>query len=83
MELYLIDGSSTTKCLQQIAENRKLQINSEGMRKSATVVAGESLFKIMGNEKCKSQFLKLACSSQVLLACRMSPKQKADVVRMI
>ena len=37
----------------------------------------------MGNERIKQQFIKLACSSSVLLACRMSPKQKADIVTMI
>ena len=60
-----------------------MQINSEGLRSSATIVAGESLFKIMNNDRIKHQFIKLACSSSVLIACRMSPKQKADIVRMI
>ena len=28
-----------------------MQINSEGLRQSATVVAGESLFKICGSQR--------------------------------
>lgn len=47
MELYIIDANSKTECLAQIADCRKAQINSEGLRKSATVVSGESLMKIM------------------------------------
>jgi magnesium-transporting ATPase (P-type) len=83
MELYIIDGKDKTECLSQIADCRKMQINSEGLRKSGTVVSGESLFKIMASPRLKKQFLKLATSSSALIACRMSPKQKADVVRMI
>ena len=32
MELYTIDGKTKHDCLSQIAESRKLQINSEGLR---------------------------------------------------
>lgn len=37
----------------------------------------------MSSDRITKQFLKLACSSAVLIACRMSPKQKADIVRLI
>jgi phospholipid-transporting ATPase len=60
-----------------------MQINSEGLRASGTVVSGDSLFKIMSSDRITKQFLKLSCSSAVLIACRMSPKQKADIVRLI
>ena len=83
MEMYVIDGTTKVDVINQIADSRKMQINSEGIRSSATVVAGESLFKIMANIRIKQQFIKLSCSSAVLIACRMSPKQKADIVRMI
>lgn len=83
MELYVIDATTKADCLSQIADSRKMQINSEGLRTSGTVVSGESLFKIMSSQRITKQFLKLACSSSVLIACRMSPKQKADIVRLI
>ena len=51
MELYIIDALSKSECLSQIADCRKMQINSEGLRTSATVVSGESLFKIMSSER--------------------------------
>jgi len=62
-ELYIIDGTSRAECLAQIAESRKLQINSEGLRQCSTVVSGESLFKIMSSDRIAQQFLKLATSS--------------------
>ena len=74
MELYIIDGTRKADVLAQIADSRKQQINSEGLRDSGTVVAGESLFKIMASERIKQQFLRLATSSAVVIACRMSPK---------
>ena len=49
MELYVIDGATKAECLSQIADSRKMQINSEGLRTSGTVVSGESLFKIMSS----------------------------------
>lgn len=51
MELYVINGGTKQECLEQIADSRKMQINSEGLRTSATVVSGESLFKIMSSER--------------------------------
>jgi len=83
MQQYLIDGVNEMAVLDQISEHRKNQINTEGMQDSATVVAGDSLFKIMANERIKENFLQLATKSKVLIACRMSPKQKADIVTMI
>lgn len=74
MQQYLIDGVNEMAVLDQISEHRKNQINTEGMQDSATVVAGDSLFKIMANERIKENFLQLATKSKVLIACRMSPK---------
>ncbi len=83
MERYIINAKSSTGALEQISSARKLQIKSEGFRQSATIVTGEALLKITAHERIKFQFLKLACSSAAIIACRMSPKQKADIVRMI
>lgn len=51
MELYILDGKSKQACLEQISDCRKMQINSEGLRASGTVVSGDSLFKIMSSER--------------------------------
>jgi magnesium-transporting ATPase (P-type) len=57
MQQYLIDGANESAVLDQISEHRKNQINSEGLTDSATIVAGDSLFKIMANERIKENFL--------------------------
>ncbi len=83
MERYIVDARSSSGCLEQIASARKQQIRSEGFRRSATIVAGDSLLKIMANERIRNQFLKLSTSSSAVLGCRLSPKQKADIVRAV
>lgn len=52
-------------------------------RKTGVIVSGESLLKIFANEKLLKKFIELADSAEVVLACRVSPKQKAELVAMI
>ena len=46
------------------------------------IVAGSSLTKIFSNDKLKEKFIELIEKADVILACRVSPKQKADIVMM-
>ena len=52
-------------------------------RKEAIIVAGNSLLKIDNDVELRELFLKAATRVDVVLACRVSPKQKADVVNLI
>jgi magnesium-transporting ATPase (P-type) len=52
-------------------------------RKEAIIVAGASLLKIDSDIELRELFLKAATRVDVVLACRVSPKQKADVVNLI
>lgn len=54
-------------------------------RVKAVVVGGEQLEKITkkGKDKIATEFLKLAKDSSVVLACRVSPKQKAEIVMLV
>lgn len=54
-------------------------------RDIAVVIGGEQLTKITSSKKEKIlfEFLNLAKSSSVVLACRVSPKQKAEIVMMV
>jgi len=52
-------------------------------RENAVIVAGDSLLKITRNARCKAEFLELAQEANVVLACRVSPKQKAEIVTMV
>jgi len=48
--------------------------------KSALIVSGESLFQIFGDPALKQKFVAIGERVDVVLACRVSPKQKADIV---
>ena len=52
-------------------------------RKQAIVVAGASLTIIDGDDVLREIFLEASDNADVVLACRVSPKQKADIVNMI
>jgi phospholipid-transporting ATPase len=52
-------------------------------RENAVIVAGDSLLKITKNERVKEEFLELALAAKVVVACRVSPKQKAEIVTMV
>ena len=53
------------------------------MRKQAIIVAGHSLLAIDADVTLRELFLKASDNVDVVLACRVSPKQKADIVAMI
>jgi phospholipid-transporting ATPase len=52
-------------------------------RENAVIVSGESLLKITRNETVRNDFLELAEEAAVVLCCRVSPKQKAEIVTMV
>ena len=53
------------------------------MKKQAIIIAGASLLVIDANEDLREFFLEASDNADVVLACRVSPKQKADIVNMI
>jgi len=49
----------------------------------ATILSGDSFFKITQSARLTDCFMELALTSKVLIGCRMSPSQKADVIKLI
>lgn len=49
----------------------------------ALVIAGDALSTVQANERLQDQMLRLTDQISVVLACRVSPKQKADIVQMV
>ena len=47
------------------------------------IVSGEALTIVFAHKEVQSRFLALALKVDVVLACRVSPKQKADIVAMV
>lgn len=49
----------------------------------ATILSGESFFKIQQSERLTDCFMELALTSRVLIACRLSPVQKAEIIKLL
>jgi phospholipid-translocating ATPase len=47
------------------------------------LVEADALTIILAEEKFKSFFLKISKTAEAVICCRVSPSQKADVVRLI
>eukprot|EP00347_Sterkiella_histriomuscorum_P021501 403333759 len=83
MEIFIVDQTSTKHIMLQITQHRRDQKLTELVRENGVIVSGEALIKICRNDRVKEEFLQLAQAAKVVLACRVSPKQKAEIVRMV
>lgn len=64
--------------------NEALQeVNGDTQKRQALVITGEALTRIQEYLYLKNAFLKLTSSVDVVIACRVSPVQKGDIVEMI
>ena len=52
-------------------------------QKKALIVAGEVLTKISDSIELKESFMKITDKMDVVIACRVTPKQKGDIVDMV
>lgn len=76
---YIIEAKKTLDINNQL-EKAIYEHNTQVSKRSAIIVGGESLIKIFLSDKLQESFMKLAGMSVVVLACRVSPKQKAQIV---
>jgi phospholipid-transporting ATPase len=81
MGRLLIDGSSRDEVVQQLHDSLQ-SVEMKEYTKFALIVAGDSLIRAMHKDNV-SIFLKLTRRVNVVLACRVSPQQKADIVKLI
>jgi phospholipid-transporting ATPase len=49
----------------------------------AIIVSGAALIKITKNTETRDKFVDICSEAKVVLACRVSPKQKADIVSLV
>jgi len=85
MEIFILSETTTKGLFRQLCECIAKQKQIGFSRDVATVVGGEQLSKItaQGKEKLLEEFIRLTSQSSVVIACRVSPKQKAEVVNII
>lgn len=63
--------------------NKRQQGQVPAGKKEALVIAGEALTQVQDTPGLKVDFLKVTDFMDVVVACRVSPKQKGDIVQMI
>lgn len=85
MDQHIIDEVDVNKiqkqldlCFQEMVDTRMSVIS-----KKAMIIAGATLTIIERNKALRSLFLLCTDFSDVVLACRVSPKQKAEIVHMV
>mmetsp|Transcript_30711 Transcript_30711/g.30191 ORF Transcript_30711/g.30191 Transcript_30711/m.30191 type:complete len:527 (+) Transcript_30711:388-1968(+) len=82
MNQMIVAGKSSVDVYQEIQQHLFDQDRAFG-QDSAVIVNGEALLKIANNEDIKERFLQLTDNSSVVIACRVSPKQKAEIVQFV
>jgi phospholipid-transporting ATPase len=85
MEIFILNEVSSRGIYKQMCDFNSKQKIIGLQRDTALVVGGEQLLKITapGKEKILKEFIEMATNSNVVMACRVSPKQKAEVVNLV
>eukprot|EP00405_Crypthecodinium_cohnii_P047476 CAMPEP_0206573016 /NCGR_PEP_ID=MMETSP0325_2-20121206/28597_1 /ASSEMBLY_ACC=CAM_ASM_000347 /TAXON_ID=2866 /ORGANISM="Crypthecodinium cohnii, Strain Seligo" /LENGTH=1487 /DNA_ID=CAMNT_0054077345 /DNA_START=113 /DNA_END=4576 /DNA_ORIENTATION=+ len=80
MDLRILDEEEGTMDLREVEKAWKAvpEISDR-----ALMVSGKALQGFMEDDKKKAKLLQIASSSSVLIACRVSPAQKAEMVRLV
>eukprot|EP00347_Sterkiella_histriomuscorum_P008769 403343827 len=79
----VIDGSNGQEIIAALNDAEiKVKENRQD-QKIAIIVSGGALIDIAAQKQIQDQFIDVCSYAQVVLACRVSPKQKADIVNMI
>ena len=72
--------------VKSVCCDEALELNSKLMqigKKRAIIVAAQALTLVLGDLTFQTKFVKLAKTCDSVICCRVSPGQKADVVRLI
>ena len=82
----MIDKTSTKEIYKQIQKFNFISEKIGLSREKAVIVGGEQLIKILKEQRTKkmqNEFVKLTDSCSTVLCCRVSPKQKALIVKLV
>lgn len=82
MDQYIIDATELDEIRTQL-EDSQSKYESSDAQNFGLIVAGDSLLKITDDSSVCVLFQKLADKMQVVIACRVSPKQKAEIVKLV
>lgn len=82
MQQYIIDATEEEEIEKQL-DNAREEYESINDVAHGLIAAGDTLLKITENEDICKKFQELADKMQVVIACRVSPKQKAEIVKLV
>jgi len=82
MKQHIIDAKETSEIEEVIASASQTYSENDD-QSHGLIIAGDSLLKITANSKLWENFQKLADKMKVVIACRVSPKQKAEIVQIV
>lgn len=83
MNMFVLQELKPKKVRIEIVEALGNQSLTKQARDNAVIIAGETLAVIQADEDLVKEFIDLCEGANVVLACRVSPKQKAEIVRMM
>ncbi len=83
MNMFLLTETQPKRVRIEIVEALGNQSLTKQARDNAVIVAGETLATIQQDDDLVKEFIDLCEGANVVLACRVSPKQKAEIVMMM
>ena len=83
MNMFVLTETKPKATRIEIVEALGNQSLTKQARDNAVVVAGDTLATIQDDDDLVKEFIDLCEGANVVLACRVSPKQKAEIVHMM
>jgi phospholipid-transporting ATPase len=83
MEQLYIDEQDKGQLVEDLNSTFHQVLRNKGLVKQALIIAGSSLLLIEHDPFLKEKFLRITDQVDVVLACRVSPQQKADIVNLV
>ena len=81
--MFILQELKPKKIRIELSQALAQQNVTKMARDNAVVVAGDTLTAIQNEKSLEKEFIDLCEGANVVLACRVSPKQKAEVVKMM
>jgi magnesium-transporting ATPase (P-type) len=86
MGVLIIEGDDESSIYDSLNKHLKIAneaLDAEDAGEVGLVVNGDKLHAILENEDLRKLFLRLGMLCKAVICCRVSPKQKADVVTLV
>lgn len=83
MNMFILKETDPIKLRIEIVTAKGNQSMTTQIRDNAVIVDGDTLTAITSDDDLKKEFIDLCQGANVVLACRVSPKQKAEIVLMM